>query len=81
MFPNMTDFDFMLTEDQIGLRDMVRKFAQEKVKPTCRALEREGEVPEDLVKEANSMGLNLVSLPEEYGGLGLDKFKIGRAHV
>lgn len=74
MFPNMTDFDFMLTEDQIGLRDMVRKFAQEKVKPTCRALEREGEVPEDLVKEANSMGLNLVSLPEEYGGLGLDKF-------
>ena len=64
MFPNMTDFDFMLTEDQIGLRDMVRKFAQEKVKPTCRALEREGEIPEDLVKEANRMAaLDWTSLP------------------
>lgn len=74
MFPNVTDFDFMLTEDQIELRDMVREFAQNEVKPTCRILEREGIVPEDLVKKANAMGLNLVSVPEEYGGLGLDKF-------
>ena len=28
MFANMTDFDFMLTQDQIDLRDMVREFAQ-----------------------------------------------------
>ena len=74
MFANMTDFDFMLTQDQIDLRDMVREFAQKEVKPTCRKLERDGIVPEDLVKKANDMGLNLVSLPTEYGGLGLDKF-------
>ena len=74
MFANMTDFDFMLTEEQIGLRDLVREFAQNEVKPTCRILERDGIVPEDLVKTANGMGLNLVSLPTEYGGLGLDKF-------
>ena len=49
MFANMTDFDFMLTQDQIDLRDMVREFAQKEVKPTCRKLERDGIVPEDLV--------------------------------
>lgn len=74
MFANVTDFDFMLTEEQIELRDLVREFAQNEVKPTCRILERDGIVPEDLVKTANGMGLNLVSLPTEYGGLGLDKF-------
>ena len=40
MLPNMTDFDFMLTEDQVELRDMVRDFAQKEVKPTCRKLRK-----------------------------------------
>ena len=28
MFANMTDFDFMLTEEQIGLRDLVREYSR-----------------------------------------------------
>ncbi len=68
----MNDYDFLLTQDQLDLREMVREFAQKSVKPTCRVAERDAIVPQDLVEQAMGMGLNLVSLPEEYGGLGLD---------
>ena len=66
------DFDFMLTEEQIELRAMVREFAQKEIKPRCRVAERDSIVPQDLFKMAADMGLHLMSLPTEYGGLGLD---------
>ena len=66
------DFDFMLTEEQIELRAMVREFAQKEIKPRCRVAERDSIVPQDLFKMAADMGLHMMSLPEEYGGLGLD---------
>lgn len=72
----MKDYDFMLTEEQIELRDMVREFAQKEIKPRCRVAERDAIVPEDLVEKAMGMGLNLMTLPEEYGGLGLDNLTI-----
>lgn len=68
------DFDFMLSEEQLTLRNLVRDFAQKRVKPTCREAEKNAVVPEDLVREAMDMGLNLVTVPEEYGGLGLDRW-------
>ena len=66
----MKDLEFMLTEDQLSLRDMVREFAQKRVKPICRVAERDSIVPQELVEEAMDMGLNLCTLPEEYSGLG-----------
>ena len=41
----MKDLEFMLTEEQIELRNMVRKFAQEQIKPICRIAERDNIVP------------------------------------
>lgn len=69
-----SDYDFMLNEDQIAIRDLVRDFAQKEVKEVCREAEKTATVPENLVDEAMKMGLNLVTVPEEYGGLGLDKW-------
>lgn len=68
----MTDFDFMLTEEQIELRNLFRDFAQKEVKEPCRESEKLGECPEYLVKKAIDMGVPMMTLPEEYGGLGLD---------
>ena len=70
----LDDYDFLLSEDQKSLRDLVRDFALNQVEDVCREAEKTATVPEDLVKQANEMGLNLVTLPEEYGGLGLDKW-------
>ena len=68
----MTDFDFMLTEEQIELRNLFRDLAQKEVKEPCRESEKLGECPEYLVKKAIDMGVPMMTLPEEYGGLGLD---------
>ena len=68
----MTDFDFMLTEEQIELRNLFRDFAQKEVKEPCRESEKLGECPEYLVKKAIEIGVPMMTLPEEYGGLGLD---------
>ncbi|UHR03226.1 acyl-CoA dehydrogenase family protein [Peptoniphilus sp. GNH] len=70
----MNDFDFMLNDEQIELRNLVREFAQKRVKDICREAEKTATVPDELVKEAMEMGLNLVTVPEEYGGLGLDRW-------
>lgn len=65
------DYDFMLSQDQLDLRELVHDFAQNVVKPACRIAERDAIVPEEQVKQAMDMGLHLMTLPEEYGGLGL----------
>jgi alkylation response protein AidB-like acyl-CoA dehydrogenase len=62
--------DYFLTEDQIALRDLVRKIADEKVRPVAAELDREGKFSWDLVKVFAESGLYGVVIPEEYGGTG-----------
>ena len=50
-----TSFD-LLTPDQQDLRQMVHTFADEKIIPTCKELEREGIFPEELYKAAKVDG-------------------------
>lgn len=64
--------DYLLTEDQIMLRDMVRKFAKEKIEPEASENERNHRFPVELIKEAGEMGLMGVAYPETYGGAGMD---------
>ena len=63
-------FEAMLTEEQRELQQMVREFAQKEVKPVCREMEKTGDIPWDLVKKANDMGLPMLTMPEEFGGIG-----------
>lgn len=70
----LSDYYFMLTDEQKELHKLVSDFAQNEIKPVCREAEKEARVPEELMKKAVDMGLNLVTLPEKYGGLGLDNF-------
>lgn len=67
-----TGFEKLLTEDQIALRDMCREFAQKVVKPACREAEINAEIPWDVLKQGQEMGLHLLTIPEEYGGMGMD---------
>ncbi len=70
----LKDYEFMLSDEQLDLRDMIRDFAQNKVKDVCIEAEKAATVPEDLVKTAMDMELNLLTVPEEYGGAGLNKW-------
>src|SRR5262249_33057232 len=64
--------DFELTEDQELLRNAVREFAQEAVKPRTATIDQTGDFPKDLFREAGKLGLAGVSVPTEYGGSGMD---------
>ncbi len=50
----------------------VRRFVAERLRPLEQQVAEEDEVPDDVVREMREMGLFGLSIPEEFGGLGLD---------
>ncbi|NLI13466.1 MAG: acyl-CoA dehydrogenase [Peptococcaceae bacterium] len=62
----------ILTEQQKELKELVRSFAVNEVKPHIKELDEKGEFPMELLKQAFEMGLHCLEIPEEYGGSGLD---------
>jgi len=64
--------EYLLTEEQKMLREMVSKFAKEEIKPVARELQEKGEFPTDIVKKASELGLMGIAYPPEYGGAGMD---------
>jgi len=64
--------DFLLTEEQIMLKDMVAKFAKEKIAPVAADNEKNHRYPADIIQEAGELGLMGIAYPDEYGGAGMD---------
>jgi acyl-CoA dehydrogenase len=53
------------------LLDTVRRFVRERLQPAENAVEEHDEVPAGIVQEMKDLGLFGLSIPEEYGGVGL----------
>lgn len=62
----------MLTETQSAIRDHVRSFAQERIRPNSRAYEAAGGYPPELFAEMAQMGLMGMTAPEGLGGAEAD---------
>ena len=62
--------DFELSEELLGLRETVRRLAQDKVRPRAREIDRSGEYPQDIFDEFRRADLLGLCIPEEYGGSG-----------
>ncbi len=64
----------MSTDPEIRdeLRTSVRRWVAREVLPVVGDLERADEYPADLVAQMQAMGLFGITIPEEFGGLGLD---------
>ena len=54
------------------LRASVRRWVEREVLPVVADLERADEYPTELVAQMQAMGLFGITIPEEFGGLGLD---------
>ena len=63
--------DFTLTEDQVQLREEIRKVCQDYSDPYWRAVDAKGEYPEAFVRKLTELGWLAALIPEEYGGIGL----------
>ena len=63
--------EYFLTDDQIALKEKIRAFAEEKIKPVRVELDLESRFPAELLSEMGKMGLFRLFVPKEYGGDGL----------
>jgi alkylation response protein AidB-like acyl-CoA dehydrogenase len=61
-------FDLTPSDEQAMLRDAVREFGQERLRPAALAADTDCAAPADLLTQANELGLTMVGVPEELGG-------------
>ena len=61
-----------LNEGQKSLLATIRDFVNKEIIPVAPALEREDKYPAELVEQFKELGLFGATIPEKYGGLGLD---------
>jgi alkylation response protein AidB-like acyl-CoA dehydrogenase len=60
------------TDEQKAILEMVRQFVDEQILPKAAHYDHEDEFPEPIVEQMRELGLFGVTIPEEYGGMGLD---------
>jgi isovaleryl-CoA dehydrogenase len=63
--------NFALGDEIEALRDMVHKWAQDRVAPIAAEIDKSNNFPPELWKEMGDLGLLGVTVEEEYGGAGL----------
>jgi len=63
----------MQTPEEVqSLCDELRRFLVKEVDPRSRWIEENDAIPDDLVQKTRELGLFGLTIPEEYGGIGLD---------
>src|ERR687884_1476871 len=63
---------FEQTDEQKAILEMVRRFVDEQIIPQAEHYDSADEFPEPIVAQMRELGLFGVTIPEEYGGMGLD---------
>jgi alkylation response protein AidB-like acyl-CoA dehydrogenase len=61
-----------MTDEQKAITEMVRQFVDEQILPNAEHYDHEDLFPGPIVDQMKELGLFGVTIPEEYGGMGLD---------
>ncbi len=64
--------DFTLPSDLQEIQTTIRNFVLNVVEPRAHEIEESNSVPPELIRQAAGLGLFGLSIPEEYGGVGLN---------
>ncbi len=67
----MNRMEQVLTKDIQQLKQGIRDFIENEVEPHASLIEETDEIPQDILGKSKEMGLFALSIPEEYGGLGI----------
>jgi len=70
MSESMT-LSFDLSEDQEALRQHIRAFVEEEIKPVALAFDESQEFPTEIFRKLGELGYLGIVIPPEYGGSGL----------
>jgi len=65
MFPTFT-------EDQTTIREAARDFAKSEIEPGAAARDANSEFATDIIRQLGEMGFMGMTVPEAYGGAGVD---------
>jgi acyl-CoA dehydrogenase len=66
---------FDLTEDQIAIQDMARKFTADRITPFAAEWDEKSHYPVDVWKAAGELGFGAIYVSEERGGIGLGRLE------
>ncbi|MFL6770403.1 MAG: acyl-CoA dehydrogenase family protein [Sphingomicrobium sp.] len=69
----MTQFD--LTEDQLQIHEMARKFTADAITPLAAEWDEKHIFPRDTIREAAELGFGAIYVSEESGGIGLGRLE------
>ncbi|WP_413379916.1 acyl-CoA dehydrogenase family protein [Alkalihalobacillus sp. 1P02AB] len=65
--------DFMLTVEQLAVKEMARDFVNHEIYPMARYYDEEEAYPNEIMDKLRETGLFNLAIPEKYGGPGIDK--------
>jgi len=60
-----------VSEEILDMKKMVRSFVRKEIFPIENEIDEKAEIPEHLVRKFKEMGFYGITIPREYGGLGL----------
>jgi acyl-CoA dehydrogenase len=63
--------DFEISQDIMMMVETIRNFVRKELEPISQQVEEEDHIPEEIIEKMRGLGLFGLSIPEEYGGLGL----------
>ena len=75
--PDYFRVDELLTEEQLMIRDAVRSYVKKEISPIIEDFAQRAEFPEQIVKQLGEIGCFGPTIPEQYGGGGLDYISYG----
>ena len=65
-------FEHLLTEEQKMMRDAAREYAVKRIYPNAEHWDKEGKVPDEVLKELGELGYLGLTIAESYGGMEVD---------
>lgn len=66
-------FDLTPTEEQQMIKETVREFSDEQLRPIAAEADTACAAPDDLLSKASELGLTMIGVPEEIGGAGTER--------
>lgn len=75
--PDYFNVDELLTDEQKLIRETVRSYVKKEISPIIEECAQKAEFPEQIVKQLGELGCFGPTIPQEYGGGGLDYISYG----
>ena len=63
---------FQFTEDQLGIQELVKDYSQNAIKPLADEIDKTGRFPKENIEGLKEIGVLQMTIPEEFGGTGMD---------